>query len=104
LPLFSASTAHIEPLKAAYTLCRSNSFAIYDLFAGKFGRYRESFMRLTRFTLQCHMHPMSKIRTVCVYCGSGSGTNPRFIESAKALGKVFAENGIRLSMAADRSA
>lgn len=53
-------------------------------------------MRLTRFTLQCHMHPMSKIRTVCVYCGSGSGTNPRFIESAKALGKVFAENGIRL--------
>ena len=48
-------------------------------------------MRLTRFTLQCHMHPMSKIRTVCVYCGSGSGTNPRFLESAKALGKVFAE-------------
>jgi len=39
---------------------------------------------------------MSKIRTVCVYCGSGPGTNPRFVEGAKAFGKVLAENGIRL--------
>jgi uncharacterized protein (TIGR00730 family) len=42
------------------------------------------------------MAGMSKIKTVCVYCGSGPGTNPRFIEAAIALGKVFAENGIRL--------
>ena len=39
---------------------------------------------------------MTTIRTVCVYCGSGSGTNPRFIEAAQALGKIFAESGIRL--------
>jgi uncharacterized protein (TIGR00730 family) len=39
---------------------------------------------------------MTTIRTVCVYCGSGSGTNPRFIEAAQALGKIFADNGIRL--------
>lgn len=39
---------------------------------------------------------MSKIKTVCVYCGSGAGTNPRFVEFAKALGKTLAENGIRL--------
>ena len=39
---------------------------------------------------------MNKIKTVCVYCGSGPGTNPHFIESAKAFGKVLAENGIRL--------
>src|ERR1700733_6276938 len=39
---------------------------------------------------------MSKINTVCVYCGSGPGTNPHFIESAKAFGKVLAESGIRL--------
>jgi len=39
---------------------------------------------------------MSKIRTVCVYCGSGPGTNPRFVEGAKAFGKILAENGIRL--------
>ncbi len=48
------------------------------------------------FTLQCHMTDMSKIKTVCVYCGSGAGTNPRFIESARAFGKTLAENGIRL--------
>jgi uncharacterized protein (TIGR00730 family) len=39
---------------------------------------------------------MTKIRTICVYCGSGPGTNPRFTESAIALGKVLAENDIRL--------
>ena len=39
---------------------------------------------------------LHKIRTVCVYCGSGPGTNPHFSESAKALGRIFAENGIRL--------
>jgi predicted Rossmann-fold nucleotide-binding protein len=39
---------------------------------------------------------MNKIRTVCVYCGSGPGTNPHFTESAVALGRIFAENGIRL--------
>jgi uncharacterized protein (TIGR00730 family) len=38
----------------------------------------------------------NKIRTVCVYCGSGPGTNPRFTESAVTLGRIFAENGIRL--------
>src|ERR1700730_14417468 len=39
---------------------------------------------------------LNKIRTVCVYCGSGPGTNPHFMEAAKALGKCFAENEIRL--------
>ena len=39
---------------------------------------------------------MTEIRTVCVYCGSGPGTNPSFIESATALGRIFAENGVRL--------
>jgi uncharacterized protein (TIGR00730 family) len=39
---------------------------------------------------------MSIIKTVCVYCGSGPGTNPHFVEAAVALGKALAENGIRL--------
>src|SRR5471030_944027 len=39
---------------------------------------------------------MNKIKTVCVYCGSGPGTNPRFVEAAIAMGKILAENGIRL--------
>jgi len=42
------------------------------------------------------MGRMNTIRTVCVYCGSGPGTNPRFMEAATALGKVFAENEVRL--------
>jgi uncharacterized protein (TIGR00730 family) len=42
------------------------------------------------------MREMSTIKTVCVYCGSGPGTNPHFVEAAIALGKALAENGIRL--------
>src|SRR3982075_3743181 len=42
------------------------------------------------------MAAMNEIKTVCVYCGSGPGTNPRVVESALALGKALAENGIRL--------
>ena len=42
------------------------------------------------------MPGMSKIKTICVYCGSGPGSDPRFIEAAIALGKILAENHIRL--------
>jgi uncharacterized protein (TIGR00730 family) len=42
------------------------------------------------------MTDMNKIKTVCVYCGSGPGNNPRFVEAAKALGKALAESGVRL--------
>ncbi|MGF6308611.1 uncharacterized protein (TIGR00730 family) [Bradyrhizobium sp. i1.8.4] len=39
---------------------------------------------------------MNQIKTVCVYCGSGPGNNPRFVEAAVALGKSFAETNVRL--------
>ncbi len=39
---------------------------------------------------------MSKIETVCVYCGSGPGTDPAFVAAAMTLGTVLAENKIRL--------
>ena len=39
---------------------------------------------------------MNKIRTVCVYCGSGPGNNSHFVEAAIAFGKTLAQNGIRL--------
>lgn len=42
------------------------------------------------------MTDMSKIKTVCVYCGSGPGTDPRFVEAAVAFGKALADGGIRL--------
>lgn len=46
--------------------------------------------------MQSHIADMSKINTVCVYCGSGPGTDPKFIEGAKAFGKALAENGVGL--------
>ncbi len=39
---------------------------------------------------------MSIIKTVCVYCGSGPGTNPNFVKSAVALGKALARNKVGL--------
>jgi uncharacterized protein (TIGR00730 family) len=39
---------------------------------------------------------MNKIKTVCVYCGSGPGTNHRFVEAASALGRILADNGVSL--------
>ena len=39
---------------------------------------------------------MSKINSVCVYCGSGPGSDPRFIEGAAAFGKALAEAGVGL--------
>jgi len=39
---------------------------------------------------------MSEIKTVCVYCGSGSGTNPLFVEAARAFGKELADSGVAL--------
>jgi uncharacterized protein (TIGR00730 family) len=39
---------------------------------------------------------MSTIKSICVYCASGPGKNPAFIQAAIAFGKVLAENGMRL--------
>ena len=39
---------------------------------------------------------MSKIKSICVYCASGLGTDPRFAEAARSFGRILAENGIRL--------
>ena len=37
-----------------------------------------------------------KIRKICVYCGSGPGIDPAFVESARALGAILAKNGVGL--------
>ena len=39
---------------------------------------------------------MSKIRTVCVYCGSGPGTEPAYMEAARAFGRLLARDGVGL--------
>ena len=42
------------------------------------------------------MLAMNLIRTVCVYCGSSPGADPAFMQSAKAFGKILAEEGVNL--------
>src|SRR5436190_18101916 len=39
---------------------------------------------------------MSEIRSICVYCASGPGTNPHFVDAARSLRRILAGNGIRL--------
>ena len=39
---------------------------------------------------------MSAIRRICVYCGSGPGSDPAFINAAKTLGRILAEKHIGL--------
>jgi hypothetical protein len=39
---------------------------------------------------------LSKIRKICVYCGSGPGTDSAFVEAARAFGVILAKNGIGL--------
>lgn len=39
---------------------------------------------------------MTKIRKICVYCGSNPGTDPAFTEAAKAFGTLLAKNGVGL--------
>ncbi len=37
-----------------------------------------------------------KIKKICVYCGSGPGTNPAFVQAARDLGTTLAQNKIGL--------
>jgi len=39
---------------------------------------------------------MSTINSICVYCASGPGNDPAFMEAAKKFGRILAENNIRL--------
>ena len=39
---------------------------------------------------------MSTIKSICVYCASGPGNDPAFMEAAKKFGRILGENGIRL--------
>jgi uncharacterized protein (TIGR00730 family) len=39
---------------------------------------------------------MTAIRAICVYCGSSPGTDPSFLATARAFGKIMAENKVDL--------
>src|SRR5215217_4147409 len=51
---------------------------------------------LTPREARCHIRPMSRIRSICVYCGSGPGTDPAFMEAARRFGAIMAIEGIGL--------
>jgi len=38
----------------------------------------------------------SRLQSVCVFCGSRTGVNPAFAETARAVGRTLAERGLRL--------
>jgi uncharacterized protein (TIGR00730 family) len=42
------------------------------------------------------MESMNTLKAICVYCGSGPGSNPKFAESARTFGGILASNNIRL--------
>ncbi|HEY1748648.1 MAG TPA: TIGR00730 family Rossman fold protein [Xanthobacteraceae bacterium] len=39
---------------------------------------------------------MSKIKAICVYCGSSPGSDPAFVKTARDFGRIMAENDVRL--------
>ena len=39
---------------------------------------------------------MSAIKSICVYCASGPGNVPAFMDAARSFGRILAENGIGL--------
>src|SRR6476619_4736546 len=39
---------------------------------------------------------MSTIKSICVYCASGPGKNPAYMQAATRFGRILATNGIRL--------
>jgi uncharacterized protein (TIGR00730 family) len=46
--------------------------------------------------LMNRIEKINKIHKICVYCGSGPGTDPAFVEGARAFGGILAKNGIGL--------
>jgi len=43
-----------------------------------------------------HIPLMTTIRNVCVYCGSGPGTDPAFLAAAREFGTILAREGVGL--------
>jgi uncharacterized protein (TIGR00730 family) len=39
---------------------------------------------------------MSTIKRICVYCGTGTGSDPAFVQAARTFGTILAKNGVGL--------
>lgn len=52
--------------------------------------------RLTGIAPQCQTDRMSDLKSICVYCGTGEGTDPAYVAAATTLGRNIAEAGLSL--------
>src|SRR4029079_10947725 len=52
--------------------------------------------RLDALKREGHIPLMTTIRNVCVYCGSGPGTDPAFLAAAREFGTILAREGVGL--------
>ncbi len=50
----------------------------------------------TRLMHNPHSHTVKKRHTICVFCGSSPGADPRYAQAARELGKRIAEAGFAL--------
>ena len=46
--------------------------------------------------LPCGEGETRRLKTVCVYCGTGEGTDPAYMEAARELGRMLAAEGLGL--------
>lgn len=51
---------------------------------------------LTAGPTRCHMPTMGRIKRICVYCGSNTGHDPRFVSAARRFGEILAIRRIGL--------
>ncbi|HEX2447079.1 MAG TPA: TIGR00730 family Rossman fold protein [Methyloceanibacter sp.] len=42
------------------------------------------------------INPSSSLQSICVYCGSGPGKNPAFVQAARAFGRILVDSRIGL--------
>jgi uncharacterized protein (TIGR00730 family) len=42
------------------------------------------------------INPSSSLQSICVYCGSGPGRNPAFVQAARAFGRILVDSRIGL--------
>ena len=62
----------------------------------KCGQAVFAFGELTAPRPECHSYPRMTIKSLCVYCGSNSGSRPAYADAARDLGSLLARRGIRL--------
>jgi uncharacterized protein (TIGR00730 family) len=61
---------------------------------GDFGEQNIGGLEISRQSLDIAL--MAAIRKICVYCGSGPGNDPAFVNAARDLGRIMGENRIGL--------